>query len=72
MEEQGWGRTIILGVEGQGNPLSLNCGEMMKGRGVIGSFFGGVKAKSDIPSFAQMYMNKVWLPLLPLVVWERT
>lgn len=55
---EGWGRTIILGVEGQGNPLSLNCREMMKGRGVIGSLFGGVKAKSDIPSFAQMYMNK--------------
>lgn len=55
---EGWGRTIILGVEGQGNPLSLNCREMMKGRGVIGSFFGGVKPKSDIPSFAQMYMNQ--------------
>ena len=59
MEEQGWGRTVILGVEGQGNPLSLNCREMMRGRGVVGSLFGGVKPKSDIPSFVQKYLNKV-------------
>ncbi|KAK9757626.1 hypothetical protein RND81_01G174900 [Saponaria officinalis] len=55
---EGWGRTIILGVESQGTPMSINTWSMMRGITVTGSFFGGIKPKSDIPLLAQRYMNK--------------
>ncbi|XP_074272735.1 alcohol dehydrogenase-like 2 [Silene latifolia] len=54
----GWGRTIILGVESQGAPLSINTWSMMTGKTVTGSYFGGIKPKSDIPVLVQRYMNK--------------
>ncbi|KAI3927224.1 hypothetical protein MKW92_017289 [Papaver armeniacum] len=41
----GWGKTIILGLEMHGAPLQ-------------GSLFGGIKAKNDIPRLAQSYLNK--------------
>ncbi|KAH9601968.1 hypothetical protein KSS87_000341, partial [Heliosperma pusillum] len=55
---EGWGKTIILGLESRGLPLSLNTWGIMKGKSVTGSFFGGIKPKSDIPVLAQRYMNK--------------
>ncbi|KAK9757627.1 hypothetical protein RND81_01G175000 [Saponaria officinalis] len=53
---EGWGRTIILGVESQGTPMSINTWSMMRGKTVTGSFFGGIKPKSDIPLLAQRYI----------------
>lgn len=55
---EGWGRTIILGVEVRGIPLSLDCLNLMRGKSVMGSLFGGIKPKSDIPTLAQRYMDK--------------
>ncbi|KAM3342461.1 alcohol dehydrogenase-like 1 [Capsicum galapagoense] len=52
------GKTIILGVEMHGTPLSINPLELvMTGKTIIGSMFGGVKAKVDIPIFATKYLN---------------
>lgn len=55
---QGWGRTIILGLEMTGSPLSLNPHDILRGKTITGSMFGGVKAKTDIPIFAQKYLDK--------------
>ncbi|XP_074270838.1 alcohol dehydrogenase-like 1 [Silene latifolia] len=55
---EGWGKTVILGVDPQGTPLCINTLSMMTGKTVSGSLFGGIKAKSDIPVLAQRYMNK--------------
>jgi S-(hydroxymethyl)glutathione dehydrogenase/alcohol dehydrogenase len=55
---EGWGKTVILGVEQHGTPVSVNCYDIMRGRSVIGSLFGGCKPKSDIPIFANKYLNK--------------
>ncbi|KAM7252856.1 hypothetical protein ACFE04_025474 [Oxalis oulophora] len=55
---EGWGKTVMLGVEQHGNPVSVNCYDIMRGRSVIGSLFGGCKPKSDIPIFADKYLNK--------------
>ncbi|XP_048497982.1 alcohol dehydrogenase-like 2 isoform X2 [Beta vulgaris subsp. vulgaris] len=55
---QGWGKTIILGAEVRGIPLSLNCLDIIQGKSVIGSIFGGIKPKSDIPVLTQKYMNE--------------
>ncbi|MCL7032280.1 hypothetical protein MKW94_016271 [Papaver nudicaule] len=54
----GWGKTIILGVEMHGAPLSINTYELLKGKRIEGSLFGGIKAKTDIPLLAQSYLNK--------------
>ncbi|XP_058096910.1 alcohol dehydrogenase-like 1 isoform X2 [Magnolia sinica] len=54
----GWGKTIILGVEMHGSPISINHAEILKGRTITGSLFGGIKAKSDIPLLVKRYMDK--------------
>ncbi|KAF7139860.1 hypothetical protein RHSIM_Rhsim06G0078400 [Rhododendron simsii] len=53
----GWGKTVILGVEMHGWPLSISSTEILRGKTVTGSFFGGVKAKSDIPFFVKKYLH---------------
>jgi S-(hydroxymethyl)glutathione dehydrogenase/alcohol dehydrogenase len=56
---QGWGKTIILGVEMHGAPLSLPARQILNGKTFTGSLFGGVKPKQDIPILADKYLNKV-------------
>lgn len=55
---QGWGKTVILGVEMHGSPVSINTFEILRGKSVTGSLCGGVKPKSDIPLFIQKYLHK--------------
>uniref|UniRef100_A0A0D9VQJ3 Uncharacterized protein n=1 Tax=Leersia perrieri TaxID=77586 RepID=A0A0D9VQJ3_9ORYZ len=55
---EGWGKTIILGVEMHGAPLSIPSHEILHGKCVMGSLFGGVKPKQDIPILAQKYLNR--------------
>ncbi|KAL4604196.1 hypothetical protein ACB092_10G175400 [Castanea dentata] len=54
---KGWGKTVILGVEMHGSQLSLNPYEFLRGRSVIGTLFGGIKPKSDIPLLAKKYLD---------------
>nr|KJB64119.1 hypothetical protein B456_010G038400 [Gossypium raimondii] len=54
-----WGKTVILGVEMHHTPLPINTYFLLRGRTVTGCFFGGLKAKSDIPILAQKYLHKV-------------
>ncbi|XP_026391139.1 alcohol dehydrogenase-like 2 isoform X2 [Papaver somniferum] len=54
----GWGKTIVLGAEMHGAPLSINTYELLRGKSIEGSLFGGIKAKTDIPLLAQSYLNK--------------
>ncbi|CAM0871806.1 unnamed protein product [Alopecurus aequalis] len=54
----GWGKTIILGVEMHGAPVSIPSREILHGKCVMGSLFGGVKPKQDIPILAEKYLNK--------------
>ncbi|XP_043690911.1 alcohol dehydrogenase-like 1 [Telopea speciosissima] len=54
----GWGKTVIIGVEMHGAPISVNSFEILKGKSIAGSLFGGIKAKSDIPRLAKMYLDK--------------
>ena len=58
---QGWGKTIILGVEMHGAPLCVSSHEILHGKSVVGSMFGGLKPKQDIPILADKYLNKVQL-----------
>lgn len=56
---QGWGKTVILGLEMHGSPLCLNPYEMLRGRSVSGALIGGLKPKSDIQLLAKRYIDKV-------------
>ncbi|CAN6296202.1 unnamed protein product [Urochloa humidicola] len=55
---EGWGKTIILGVEMHGAPVCIPSRQILHGKSVIGSLFGGVKPKQDIPILADKYLNK--------------
>ncbi|PON70038.1 Alcohol dehydrogenase superfamily, zinc-type [Trema orientale] len=55
---EGWGKTVILGVEMHGSPLNVSSYEILKGKTVTGSMFGGIKPKIDIPLFARKYLDK--------------
>ncbi|KAF0908047.1 hypothetical protein E2562_022901 [Oryza meyeriana var. granulata] len=54
----GWGKTILLGVVGNATPIGIPSHDIIRGRSVIGSLFGGIKPKNDIPMLAQKYLDK--------------
>ncbi|OAY85698.1 Alcohol dehydrogenase-like 1 [Ananas comosus] len=54
----GWGKTIVLGVDMNGSSISIPAFEILRGKSVIGSLFGGIKAKTDIPVLVKQYLNK--------------
>ncbi|KAM7516851.1 hypothetical protein LguiA_006434 [Lonicera macranthoides] len=55
---QGWGKTVILGVEMHGSEVSISPQDILRGRTVTGSMFGGIKPKSDIPILVKKYLDK--------------
>lgn len=55
---EGWGKTVIIGVEMHGSPLTLSPYDILKGKTITGSLFGGLKPKSDLPLLAQKYLDK--------------
>ncbi|KAL5198010.1 hypothetical protein ABZP36_001522 [Zizania latifolia] len=54
----GWGKTIVLGVAGIGEEIAIPSHGILRGRSVVGSLFGGIKPKNDIPMLAQKYLDK--------------
>ncbi|KAJ8747836.1 hypothetical protein K2173_012966 [Erythroxylum novogranatense] len=55
---EGWGKTVIVGVEMHGSPVCLNPYEILRGRSVMGTLFGGLKPKSDVSILAKKYLDK--------------
>lgn len=51
-----------------GTPLSINPYELAAGKTITGSMFGGVKAKLDIPIFANQYLNNVSFLVLLVIL----
>lgn len=54
----GWGKTIILGVEKNMSPITIDSTEILYGKTIIGSVFGGLKSKTHIPILINKYLNK--------------
>ncbi|RLN42162.1 alcohol dehydrogenase-like 2 [Panicum miliaceum] len=54
----GKGKTIILGLEKDNKPISLPSLDLLSGKCVMGSYFGGLKPKTDVPILARKCMNK--------------
>lgn len=60
---QGWGKTIVVGVDKPGSLLNLSSYEVLhRGKTIMGSLFGGTKPKSDIPTLLNWYTDKVTYP----------
>jgi S-(hydroxymethyl)glutathione dehydrogenase/alcohol dehydrogenase len=50
----------VLGVAKPGSQVNLSSFDVLhSGKTLMGSLFGGLKAKSDIPVLLQRYLDKV-------------
>lgn len=58
--QQGWGKTIVIGLDKPDAELRLSSIDVLcSGKTLLGSFFGGLKAKIDVPTLAKRYLAKV-------------
>ncbi|MFM5082416.1 S-(hydroxymethyl)glutathione dehydrogenase/class III alcohol dehydrogenase [Aeromonas veronii] len=54
---KGWGESVIIGVAGAGQEISIRPFQLVTGRVWRGSAFGGVRGRSELPSYVQRYMQ---------------
>ena len=54
---KGWGESIIIGVAGAGQEISTRPFQLVTGRVWRGTAFGGVKGRSQLPGYVEMYME---------------
>ncbi|KAI3734443.1 hypothetical protein L6452_13911 [Arctium lappa] len=56
---KGWGKTVVMGVDHPEAMLSLSSFEVLhSGKSLMGSFFGGLKPKTDIKILEKRYKDK--------------
>ncbi len=67
----GWGTCVLLGVEPKGAELSFPPVLARYGRTVKGSYFGGVKGRSGLGRFVDLYMDGA-LAIDPLITHRLT
>ncbi|VAW89181.1 S-(hydroxymethyl)glutathione dehydrogenase [hydrothermal vent metagenome] len=53
---KGWGESVIIGVAGAGEEISTRPFQLVTGRIWRGSAFGGVKGRTELPSYVERYM----------------
>ncbi len=53
---KGWGVSVIIGVAGSGEEISTRPFQLVTGRTWKGTAFGGVKGRSQLPSYVDNYM----------------
>ncbi len=54
---RGWGVSTIIGVAGGGEEIRTRPFQLVTGRRWQGSAFGGVKGRSQLPDYVQMYLD---------------
>ena len=54
---KGWGESIIIGVAAAGQEISTRPFQLVTGRVWKGSAFGGVKGRTELPSYVNQYME---------------
>ena len=50
---RGWGQSVIIGVAGAGQEISTRPFQLVTGRRWMGTAFGGVKGRSELPGMVQ-------------------
>jgi S-(hydroxymethyl)glutathione dehydrogenase/alcohol dehydrogenase len=53
----GWGLCTVAGVAGKGETLDVVPRLLITGRRVAGSSFGGVKGRTQVPHFVDLYLQ---------------
>jgi len=53
----GWGTSVLMGVEGRDQELSLPPVLVRYGRTLKGSYFGGVCGRCELPNYVDWYME---------------
>ena len=54
---RGWGQSVVIGVAGAGQELRTRPFQLVTGRVWKGTAFGGVKGRTELPDYVDMYMN---------------
>lgn len=54
---KGWGESIIIGVAGAGQEISTRPFQLVTGRVWRGTAFGGVRGRTELPSYVDRYMS---------------
>lgn len=54
---KGWGQSIVIGVAGAGEEISTRPFQLVTGRVWKGTAFGGVKGRSQLPEYVEMYLR---------------
>ncbi|WP_102283459.1 S-(hydroxymethyl)glutathione dehydrogenase/class III alcohol dehydrogenase [Ottowia massiliensis] len=63
---RGWGQSVIIGVAGAGQEIATRPFQLVTGRRWLGSAFGGVKGRSELPGMVEQAM-KGEIELAPFV-----
>lgn len=50
---RGWGQSVIIGVAGSGQEISTRPFQLVTGRRWLGTAFGGVKGRTELPGMVQ-------------------
>lgn len=59
---KGWGKSIVIGVAPAGSVLQTAPFQLVTGRVWMGSAFGGVKGRTQVPQFVERYLKgEFWL-----------
>ena len=53
---RGWGQSVIIGVAGAGQEISTRPFQLVTGRRWLGTAFGGVKGRSELPGMVEEAM----------------
>jgi len=54
---KGWGKSVIIGVAAAGKEISTRPFQLVTGRIWMGSAFGGVKGRSQLPTMVDSYLD---------------
>lgn len=54
---RGWGQSVIIGVAGAGQEISTRPFQLVTGRKWLGTAFGGVKGRTELPGMVEDAMN---------------
>ncbi len=54
---RGWGQSVIIGVAGAGQEISTRPFQLVTGRKWLGTAFGGVKGRTQLPGMVEDAMN---------------
>jgi len=54
---RGWGQSVIIGVAGAGKEISTRPFQLVTGRKWMGTAFGGVKGRSQLPGMVEQAMK---------------